>query len=152
MRAHPPVKEPQLAPSPRDEVSISRWAKGGCIVGVVVLLAALFGGYLLLDRGIHILAERAMQQLRSNLPADLAPAELERTLSNLDLLDNEIRRRSDPGELIGGFLRHAAPALEDRKLTSNELAAVNQYIEQALGLDTTPTRTEPAEQAPKGDL
>lgn len=127
-----PIELPPVSSDPFSESRILRWGKIGCIAGLVLAAAALLASFLLLQRGMLLLAERAMDRIESSLPIEIDEARRDRTLSNIGKLQAAIRHGSDSELLVSRFLAAAAPALEDDELTLAELEAINTEIEALL--------------------
>jgi hypothetical protein len=127
----PEIQLPRIAP--QRPSGCSQWGNAGCLIGLGLLIIALAAGYFTLDTGFFLLVKRAQQQIWDNLPRDLDQQQRTRTLNNLNRLSEKLKEADDPNYLIGEFLGKAATALEDQKLTHDEVETLNLYLESVTG-------------------
>ena len=144
----PPVKQPAkkpavdpslLPPLPvtprRDRVpgaDLGRWATFGCVAVLLVLVVLLMFGVNLTRRTAWMSFARAQQRVLEELPRDLPSGERLRTERNLQRLRARSEASADPLPMIGGFLGQVSAALEDGRLTADEVAELNRFVEEIL--------------------
>jgi len=104
----------------------------GCVIGIVLLIAALFGGVSLLRKSVWMSMERGRQQVVQGLPFQLAPGERLRTTRNLERFRTVLETSADPYPLIGEFGKRVRAAFEDGRLTVEEIEELNLFIEKVI--------------------
>jgi len=123
---------PPVHPSRYADSAVAKWGKIGCIGGLVLAAGALFASFLLLNRGMQMLGERAIVRIQTSLPAELTPAEQARIEGNLERLEVTLHHDADAERILSRFLGLAAPVLEDDVLSVDEVASLSQGIEELL--------------------
>ena len=116
----------------RDRRGRRRWASLGCMVLVVVLTAVLLASFLFLDRGVRWVTLRARQRLEASLPAEAG--EPARRAFGEDLDRFFARLEEDPAEanrLSGAFLERVGAALEDGRVTVEEMGFIQAFLREA---------------------
>jgi hypothetical protein len=114
-----------------------RWSDSGCrnwvfVAGgacIFLLMASLMIGVFMFKQTIAIALNRAHQRVVRGLPADLEPQYRVQLMKNLARFRDELRRASDPNPQIGGFLNRVNKAFEDGRLSVEEVAVINDYLE-----------------------
>jgi len=109
-----------------------KWATIGCGLGLVVLIASLFAGSSMLRKTVWAGFAGTGQRLVSNLPGDLPPGERMRLTRNLERFTAQVKAQDDPYESMGGFQRLARAAMEDQRVTHEEVEEINIYLESQL--------------------
>jgi hypothetical protein len=109
-----------------------RWTTIGCGLAIVMLIAALFAGSSLLRRTVWTGFAGARQRVVANLPGDLAPGERMRLTRNMDRFVVQLETKKDPYPLMGEFQRMVRSALEDRRITADEVEDLNLFLEAHL--------------------
>ena len=142
--AEQPAKKPAVDPSllpplpvapRRDRVpgaSLGRWATFGCVAVLLVLVVLLMVGVNLTRRTAWMSFARAQQRVLEELPRDLPSGERLRTERNLQRLRARSEASADPLPVIGRFLGKSAEALDDDRLTVDEVAELNRFFEEVL--------------------
>ena len=115
-----------------------KWTTIGCGLGLLVLIAALFAGSSLLKKTVWAGFSGTGNRLVSNLPADLPPGERMRLTRNLDRFTAQVKQQDDPYEAMGEFQRLARTAMEDQRITQDEVEELNEFLEAHLPLDSVP--------------
>ena len=131
-----PTALPPLPLRPRPDrvpgANLGRWASFGCVAVLLVLVVLLMFGVNLTRRTVWMSFTRAQQRVVERLPPDLPSGERLRTERNLQRLRARSEATADPMPLIGSFLGQASGALEDDRLTVEEVAELNRFVEQTL--------------------
>jgi hypothetical protein len=135
-----PSVDPRLLPplpvAPRRDrvpgANLGRWATFGCVAVLLVLVVLLMVGVNLTRRTAWISFARAQQRVLEELPRDLSSGERLRTERNLQRLRARSEGSADPLPVIGGFLGKVTEALEDGRLTADEVAELNRFVEEIL--------------------
>jgi hypothetical protein len=139
-----PVKKPAVEPAAlpplpvrpqRDRVpgaNLVRWASFGCVALLLVLVVLLMFGAHLTRRTAWMSFARAQQRVLEVLPRDLPSGERLRTERNLQRLRARAETAADPIPLIGGFLGQVSAALDDDRLSADEVAELNRFVEEIL--------------------
>ncbi len=109
-----------------------KWTTIGCGLGLVVLIAALFAGSSMLKKTVWAGFSGTGQRLVANLPGDLEPGERMRLTRNLDRFAAQVKLQDDPYEAMGEFQRLAREALEDHRITHEEVEEINIFLESQL--------------------
>jgi len=138
--AKKPAVDPRLLPPlpvtlRRDRVpgaNLGRWATFGCVAVLLVLVVLLMVGVNLTRRTAWMSFARAQQRVLEELPRDLPSGERLRTERNLQRLRARSEASADPLPMIGGFLGQVTEALEDGRLTADEAAELNRFVEEIL--------------------
>ena len=112
--------------------NLGRWASFGCVAVLLVLVVLLMFGVNLTRRTVWMGFARAQQRVLDELPRDLPSGERLRSERNLQRLRARSEATADPMPLIGSFLGQASGALEDDRLTVEEVAELNRFVEQTL--------------------
>ena len=141
--ARKPAVDPRLLPplpvTPRRDrvpgANLGRWASFGCVAVLLVLVVLLMVGVNMTKRTMWMSFARAQQRVLEELPRDLPSGERLRTERNLQRLRARSEASADPMPLIGGFLGQASGALEDDRLTVEEVAELNRFVEEILDAD-----------------
>lgn len=115
--------------------SLGRWASFGCVAVLLMLVVLLMFGVNLTRRTVWMGFARAQQRVLDELPRDLPSGERLRTERNLQRLRARAEAAADPMPLIGSFLGQVSAALADDRLTAEEVAEINLFVEQALDGD-----------------
>ena len=115
--------------------SLGRWASFGCVSVLLVLVVLLMFGVNLTRRTVWMGFARAQQRVLDELPRDLSSGERLRIERNLQRLRARAEAAADPMPLIGGFLGQASGALTDDRLTVEEVAELNRFVEEILDTD-----------------
>jgi hypothetical protein len=127
---------PPLPVAPRRDrvpgANLGRWATFGCVAVLLVLVVLLMVGVNLTRRTAWISFARAQQRVLEELPRDLPSGERLRTERNLQRLRARSEASADPLPVIGGFLGKVTEALEDDRLTADEVAGLNRFVEEIL--------------------
>jgi hypothetical protein len=137
-----PEKKPAIEPTaplpvpPRRErmpgASLGRWASFGCVAVLLMLVVLLMFGVNLTRRTVWMSFARAQQRVLGQLPRDLPSGERLRVERNLQRLRARAEAAADPMPLIGSFLGRVSAALEDDRLTVDEVADLNRFVEEIL--------------------
>ena len=137
--ARPPVDVSLLPPlpvHPRSQrmagTNIGRWATFGCVAVLLLLVVLLMVGVNLTKRTMWMSYARAQQRIIEELPRELASGERLRTERNLQRFRARMEATPDPFALMGSFLGKAGATLEDDRLTTDEVAELNRFIEDVL--------------------
>jgi hypothetical protein len=109
-----------------------KWTTIGCGLGLLVLIAALFAGSSMLRKTVWAGFSGTGQRLVANLPGDLAPGERMRLTRNLDRFTAQVKLQDDPYEAMGEFQRLARAAMEDQRITREEVEKINVFLESQL--------------------
>jgi hypothetical protein len=109
-----------------------KWTTIGCGLGIVILIGALFAGSSLLRRTVWAGYAGTSQRLMSSLPGDLPPGERMRLQRNLERFGVHVKQRTDDYADLGDFQKQARAALEDRRLTRDEVEGLNALLESKL--------------------
>jgi hypothetical protein len=135
----PAVDPAALPPLPvrpqRDRVpgaNLVRWASFGCVALLLVLVVLLMVGVNLTKRTVWMSYARAQQRVLEVLPRDLPSGERLRTERNLQRLRARAETAADPIPLIGGFLGQVSAALDDDRLSAEEVGELNRFVEEIL--------------------
>jgi hypothetical protein len=104
----------------------------GCVVGVILLIAALILGISLLRRTVWMTMDRGSQQVVQSLPLNLDPAERLRTTRNLSRFRTVLESSSDPYPLMGEFLKRVRASFDDGKFTAEEVEELNLFLEKQI--------------------
>ena len=104
----------------------------GCIVGLALLIAALMVGTSMMRRTVWLNLDRGHRAVVQALPADLPPAERERTTRNLERFRAVLEDSKDPYPMMGEFMRRVRAVLEDHRLTVDEVGGLNVYLERVI--------------------
>ena len=131
-----PTALPPLPVQPRHDrvpgANLGRWASFGCVAVLLVLVVLLMFGVNLTRRTVWMSFTRAQQRVVERLPPDLPSGERLRTERNLQRLRARSEATADPLPLIGSFLGRVSAALADDRLTVDEVAELNRFVEQTL--------------------
>jgi hypothetical protein len=131
-----PAALPPLPARPRPErasgANLGRWASFGCVALMLVLVVLLMVGVNLTRRTVWMSFARAQQRVLEVLPRELPSGERLRTERNLQRLRARAETVADPMPLIGSFLSQVSAALEDDRLTADEVAELNRFVEEIL--------------------
>jgi hypothetical protein len=109
-----------------------KWATIGCGLGLVVLIAALFAGSSMLKKTVWAGFAGTSNRLVANLPGDLAPGERMRLTRNLGRFTAQAKLENDSYEAMGEFQRLARGAMEDNRITAEEVEEINVFLESQL--------------------
>jgi hypothetical protein len=112
--------------------NLGRWATFGCVAVLLVLVVLLMVGVNLTRRTVWMGFARAQQRVLQELPRELSAGERLRTERNLQRLRARSEASADPLPLIGSFLGQASAALADDRLTVDEVADLNRFVEEIL--------------------
>jgi len=112
--------------------NLGRWASFGCVAVLLVLVVLLMFGVNLTRRTVWMSFARAQQRVVERLPRDLPSGERLRTERNLQRLRARSEATADPLPLLGSFLGRVSAALEDDRLTVDEVAELNRFVEETL--------------------
>jgi len=104
----------------------------GCVIALALLIAALMAGTAMMRRTVWLNMDRGRRAVVQALPADLPPAERERTIHNLDRFRSVLEAAKDPYPEMGEFMRRARAILEDGRLTVDEIGGLNVYLERVI--------------------
>ncbi len=132
---------PEVRGDLRDRRGCGRWATVGCLALVVVLTAVLLGSFLFLDRGVRWVTVRARQKLERNLPSGVDGAARRAFEEDMDRFFARIGE--DPAEanrLSGEFIQRVGAALEDGRVTLEEMGSIQAFLRTA-----APPEEEPGE-------
>lgn len=99
---------------------------------MLVLVVLLMVGVNLTKRTVWMSYARAQQRLVEELPRELSSGERLRTERNLQRFRARLEATPDPFPLMGRFLGLVGAAFEDDRLTAEEVAELNHFIEDAL--------------------
>ena len=135
-----PAVDPRLLPplpvTPRRDrvpgANLGRWASFGCVAVLLVLVVLLMVGVNMTKRTMWMSFARAQQRVLEELPRDLPSGERLRTERNLQRLRARNEASADPLPVIGAFLGQVSGALEDDRLTADEVAELNRFMEGVL--------------------
>ncbi len=138
--AKKPVVDPSLLPplpvTPRRDrvpgANLGRWATFGCVAVLLVLVVLLMFGVNLTRRTAWMGFARAQQRVLEELPRDLPSGERLRTERNLQRLRARSEASADPLPVIGSFLGKVSVVFEDDRLTADEVAELNRFVEEIL--------------------
>jgi hypothetical protein len=138
--AKKPAVDPRLLPPlplrPRTErvagANLGRWATFGCVAVLLVLVVLLMVGVNMTKRTMWMSFARAQQRVLEELPRNLPSGERLRTERNLQRLRARSEASGDPLPVIGGFLGKVTEALDDDRLTADEVAELNRFVEEIL--------------------
>jgi hypothetical protein len=127
---------PPLPVHPRSQrmpgSNIGRWATFGCVAVMLLLVVLLMVGVNLTKRTAWMSYARAQQRLVEELPSELPSGERLRTERNLQRFRARLETTPDPFPLMGRFLGRVGAAFDDDRLTVEEVAELNQLMEEAL--------------------
>ncbi len=136
----PPV--PLQPGPPAGGSACARWLTVGCGTLVVVLILVMVGTFFFLRRGASWVVERARQRIEERLPTDLTAAEREHVLKDLERFFQRLGDAPNQDQLMGEFLARAGDALEDGRLTREEVVQLDSYLRHpdagAAGATSTP--------------
>jgi hypothetical protein len=104
----------------------------GCLIGMVLLIAALLVGTSMMRRMVWVNMGLGQQAVVKFLPRDLPAAERQRTIQNLDRFRAVLEASDDPYDEMGEFMNRVREMVEDRKLTAEELEEFNSYLERVI--------------------
>ena len=104
----------------------------GCVIGIALLIVALFVGVSLLRKSVWMTMERGRQQVVQGLPFGLQPDERLRTTRNLERFRTVLETSTDPYPLMGEFVKRVRGAFEDGRLTVEEIEELNLFIEEVI--------------------
>jgi len=131
-----PAALPPLPVRPRSErvpgANLVRWVSFGCVAVLLVLVVLLMVGVNLTKRTMWMGFARAQQRVVEQLPRDLPSGERLRTERNLQRLRARAETAADPIPLIGGFLSQVSAALDDDRLSAEEVGELNRFVEEIL--------------------
>jgi len=114
-----------------------RWATIGCGMGIVVLIAALFAGSSLMRKTVWARFAGSGQRVMVNLSGDLPPGERMRLKNNFARFTDYLKKHEDPFPVMGKFQTLAKGALEDGRVTRDEVEELNLFLESELaGFDS----------------
>jgi hypothetical protein len=137
--AKPPVDVSLLPPlpvHPRSQqmagTNIGRWATFGCVAVLLLLVVLLMVGVNLTKRTMWMSYARAQLRIVEELPRELPSGERLRTERNLQRLRARLEATADPFPVLGAFLGRVSTAFEDDRLSSDEVAELNRFIEDIL--------------------
>ena len=99
---------------------------------LLVLVVLLMFGVNLTRRTVWMGFARAQQRVLDELPRDLPSGERLRTERNLQRLRARNEASADPLPVIGSFLGQVSAVLADDRLTVDEVAELNRFVEQTL--------------------
>ena len=116
----------------------SRLPLYGCIVGVALLIAALMAGTSMMRKTVWLNMDRGRRAVVQALPADLAPAERERTTRNLEHFRGVLEASKDPFPVMGEFMKRVRAAFVDQRLTAEEIDELNFYLEEVIEVSGIP--------------
>ncbi len=108
-----------------------RWRFYGCLAGTLVLIALLVVGTQMVRNTVWLSFAQSHRRLAAEL-GGLPPAERVRTTQNLQRLGERLRAMDDPYPTIGEFQRRVRQALADGRLSPDEAASLNAFMEEAV--------------------
>ena len=101
-------------------------------VALAGLVAILLVGMSVLRRGVWVTLDQGRQAMVQNLPFDLPPGERQRIMKNLDRFRALLETVDDPYPIMGEFMTRVRAVLKDGRLTVDEVAGLNVYIERVI--------------------
>jgi hypothetical protein len=104
----------------------------GCLLGMVLLIAALLVGTSMMRRMVWINMGVGQQTIVRFLPRDLPAAERQRTIQNLDRFRAVLEASDDPYDEMGEFMNRVRKIANDRRLTAEEVEELNTYLERVI--------------------
>ncbi|MCW8984960.1 MAG: hypothetical protein OQK55_06430 [Thermoanaerobaculales bacterium] len=110
----------------------SRLPLYGCLFGLVLLIGTLIVGTSMMRRTVWVNLERAQRAVVQSLPRNLPPAEVERTVKNLERFRTMLEASKDPYPEMGEFVSRVRAVLQDGRFTAEEVGGLNVYIERAI--------------------
>ena len=110
----------------------SRLPLYGCLFGLVLLIGILFVGTSMMRRTVWVNLERAQTAVVQSLPRNLPPAEVQRTVRNLEQLRAALEASKDPYPEMGEFVNRVRAVLQDGRFTAEEVGGLNVYIERVI--------------------
>lgn len=108
------------------------WTTIGCGMGIVLLVAALFAGSSLMKRTVWTGFSGARQRVVANLEGDVPPGERMALIRDLDRFAAQLENHPDPYPIMGDFQKRVRAALEDERITRDEAAELNAFLEEHL--------------------
>lgn len=127
MSTTPPVILPTRPPRPREDAGCSRWAGIGCGIVIIVLAALILGSFLFFDRGVQWAVRRAADRIEERMDPAVPPAARELLRERMEQL---CARSGEAGAAPrnGAFLQRAGKALEDGRVSTEEVAGLNAFL------------------------
>ena len=110
----------------------SRLPLYGCLFGLALLIGILFVGTSMMRRTVWVNLERAQRAVVQSLPRNLPPAEIQRTIKNLERFRAVLESSKDPYPEMGEFVNRVRAVLKDGRFTIDEVGGLNVYIERAI--------------------
>jgi len=110
----------------------SRLPLYGCLLGLVLLIGILFIGTSMMRRTVWVNLERAQRAVVQSLPRNLPPAEVQRTVKNLERFRAALEASKDPYPEMGEFVNRVRAVLKDGRFTAEEVGGLNVFIERAI--------------------
>jgi hypothetical protein len=110
----------------------SRLPLYGCLFGLVLLIGSLIAGTSMMRRTVWVNFERAQRAVAQSLPRNLPPAEIQRTMKNLQRFRAVLEASKDPYPEMGEFVNRVRAVLKDGRFTAEEVGGLNVYIERAI--------------------
>jgi len=110
----------------------SRLPLYGCLFGLVLLIGILFVGTSMMRRTVWVNLERAQRAVVQSLPRNLPPAEVQRTVKNLERFRAALEASKDPYPEMGEFVNRVRAVLKDGRFTAEEVGGLNVYIEREI--------------------
>jgi hypothetical protein len=110
----------------------SRLPLYGCLFGLALLIGILFVGTSMMRRTVWVNLERARRAVAQSLPRDLPPAEVQRTIKNLERFRATLEASKDPYPEMGEFVNRVRAVLKDGRFTADEVGGLNVYIERVI--------------------
>ena len=110
----------------------SRLPLYGCLFGLALLIGILFVGTSMMRRTVWVNLERAQRAVVQSLPRDLPPAEIQRTIKNLERFRAALEASKDPYPEMGEFVNRVRAVLKDGRFTAEEVGGLNVYIEREI--------------------
>ncbi|NOZ93598.1 MAG: hypothetical protein GXP47_02515 [Acidobacteria bacterium] len=142
MSATPPVILPTRPPRPREDAGRSRWAGIGCGAVIIVLAALILGSFLFFDRGVQWAVRRAADRIEERMDPAVPAAARELLRERMEQL---CARSGEAGAAPrnGAFLQQAGKALEDGRVSTEEVAGLNAFL-AGRGKERAPAAGGPA--------
>jgi hypothetical protein len=110
----------------------SRLPLYGCLFGMALLIGVLFIGTSMMRRTVWVNLERAQRAVTQSLPRNLPPAEVQRTVKNLQQFRAVLEASKDPYPEMGEFVNRVRAVLKDGRFTAEEVGGLNVYLERVI--------------------
>lgn len=121
-----------MGPAPAAGTPRDRGLGGGCGLLLALIALGLVGSFLILDRGVDWLVDRARTRIVDSLPAELGAARRAAIEARLARFVDGLPRAAERERLTGEFLGQVGRVLDDRRLSVAEAEQLDLWIARAL--------------------